>query len=82
MSLTEQTRAQVAVIGCGYWGSNLVRNFSDLGVLAAICDKNPDQARRLSGQYQVRTYTVEDVLGDTNIDAVAIATPAETHSAI
>ena len=32
----------VAVIGCGYWGKNLVRNFAELGVLAAICD--PDQA--------------------------------------
>ena len=82
MRLAEQARAQVAVIGCGYWGSNLVRNFSDLGVLAAVCDENPAQARRLSGQYKVRTYTVEDVLRDTNIDAVAIATPAETHSAI
>ena len=82
MRSTEQARAQVAVIGCGSWGNNLVRNFSDLGVLAAVCDENPAQSRRLSGQYQVRTYTVEDVLGDTNIDAVAIATPAETHSAI
>ena len=82
MSLTEQARAQVAVIGCGYRGSNLVCNFSDLGVLAAVCDENPAQARRLSGRYKVRTYTVEDVLGDTDIDAVAIATPAETHSAI
>ncbi len=80
--MTEQARAQVAVIGCGYWGNNLVRNFSDLGVLAAVCDEDPAQSRRLSGRYKVRTYTVEDVLGDTNIDAVAIATPAETHSAI
>ena len=78
----QQALPRVAVIGCGYWGNNLVRNFSDLGVLAAVCDENPAQARRLSGQYKVRTYTVEDVLGDTDIDAVAIATPAETHSAI
>jgi len=34
--MTEQAPARVAVIGCGYWGRNLVRNFSDLGALAAV----------------------------------------------
>ena len=82
MRLTEQAPVQVAVIGCGYWGRNLVRNFSDLGVLAAVCDEDPARARRLSDRYKVRTSTVEDVLGDADIGAVAIATPAETHAAI
>ena len=32
---------KIAVVGSGYWGKNLVRNFHDLGVLSAICDKDP-----------------------------------------
>ena len=38
----EAPQVRVAVIGCGYWGKNLVRNFAELGALAAICD--PDRA--------------------------------------
>ncbi len=82
MSMTEQTPVRVAVIGCGYWGKNLVRNFSDLGALAAICDANPELARQFGGQYNVRTCTFEEVIRDANIDAVAVATPVETHSEI
>ena len=80
--MVEQALPRIAVIGCGYWGKNLVRNFSDLGVLAAVCDENPERARQFGGQYNVSTHTFEEVIRDTNIDAVAIATPAETHSAI
>ena len=81
MTGTEQTTARVAVIGCGYWGRNLVRNFSDLGALAAVCDSDPELARQFGGQYRVGTPAFEEVLGDPGIDAVAIATPAVTHSA-
>lgn len=82
MSMTEQTPVRVAVVGCGYWGRNLVRNFSDLGALAAICDADRELARQSGGQYNVRTCTFEEVIRDANIDAVAVATPVETHSEI
>ena len=71
----------MAVIGCGYWGRNLVRNFSDLGALAAVCDSDPELARQFGGQYRVGTPAFEEVLRDPGLDAVAIATPAVTHSA-
>ena len=32
---------RIAVVGCGYWGKNLVRNFSQLGALAAVCETTP-----------------------------------------
>jgi UDP-2-acetamido-3-amino-2,3-dideoxy-glucuronate N-acetyltransferase len=72
---------QVAVIGSGYWGKNLVRNFSGIGALSAICDSHPETLRALGEQYpQSRTVTsYADVLRDPTIQAVAIATPAETH---
>jgi len=39
---------RVAVIGCGYWGKNLVRNFAELGSLTAICDPDRATATELS----------------------------------
>lgn len=71
----------VAVIGCGYWGKNLVRVFSQLGALGCVCDT--DVARfdvlSLQGEPPKLTDKLADVLGDAAIDAVAVATPAATH---
>ncbi len=74
----------VAVIGSGYWGKNLVRNFSGLGALSMVCDSHTDTLRMLSEQYpQCRTVTsFQEVLHDASIQAVAIATPAETHGSM
>jgi len=77
------TRLRVAVIGAGYWGPNLARNFraSLDWELAAIVDLDRARARRVAdsvGGVAVLT-DVGDALGDPSIDAVAIATPARTH---
>jgi len=72
---------RVAVIGAGAWGKNLVRNFAQLKALAAVCDPSP-QACELSFQLSpgVSIYaSIQDVLRDPEIDALAIATPAATH---
>lgn len=78
----EQAGANVAVVGVGYWGKNLVRNFAGLGALAAVCDSNPDTLRVLGEQYpQCRTFmSYAEVLREKSIHAVAIATPAEGHA--
>ena len=77
----EQAIPRVAVVGSGYWGKNLVRNFHDLQSLAAICDRDEDTLQALSEQYpRCRTVTsFAEILRDDTIQAVAIATPAETH---
>jgi UDP-2-acetamido-3-amino-2,3-dideoxy-glucuronate N-acetyltransferase len=74
-------RRNVAVIGAGYWGKNLVRNFDGLGALAAVCEADAAQLELVGGQYpQARLFDCfEDVLADPDIPAVAIATPAEMH---
>jgi len=72
----------VAVIGCGYWGKNLVRKFHELGVLAAISDPNEEVQKRLNQQYGVENRSVEAILADAKIDAVAVAVPAEMHHEI
>ena len=43
----------IAVVGCGHWGKNLVRNFSELGALTAVCDPNAELARHYADQYDV-----------------------------
>src|SRR5664279_1470734 len=80
----EQLR--VAVIGAGYWGPNLVRNFrsSPDWDLVAVCDMDEARARKAVGArstVEVET-SLERLLGRDDIAAVAIATPARTHSAI
>ena len=78
-NLGSSSNIKVAVIGCGYWGKNLVRAFSEIGSLAAISDYNTNLAIDLSKKYTVRQETFDDILINKNIDAVAIATPAATH---
>jgi predicted dehydrogenase len=73
----------VAVVGLGYWGPNLLRNFGTTtgAELRAICDLDPARVASLQRRYpSVRTYTsFEDLLRDPEIDALAICTPVRTH---
>ena len=71
----------VAVLGCGYWGQNLVRNFHALGVLRAVCDPGEAgraRARQLAPGAEVLAEFAS-VLERPDIHAVVLATPAETH---
>lgn len=71
----------VAVIGSGYWGKNLVRNYYEMGNLRLICDKNETVLAAFKEQYPgvEVCLAIHDVLSRDDIDAVVIATPAETH---
>jgi UDP-2-acetamido-3-amino-2,3-dideoxy-glucuronate N-acetyltransferase len=75
---------KVAVIGCGYWGKNLIRNFHNLGALKLICDKNEAALADLKLQYaDVETcIALTDVLTRKEIAGVVISSPAETHFSI
>jgi UDP-2-acetamido-3-amino-2,3-dideoxy-glucuronate N-acetyltransferase len=70
----------IAVVGSGSWGKNLVRNFHEIGVLKAVCDVNETNFDELREKYSA-TYTnsIDEILKDDEIKAVAIATPSETH---
>ena len=77
-------RLSVAVVGAGYWGPNLARNFraSRDWNLAAICDLDAERAQRVAdsvGGVPVST-SLDEVLADPNIDAVAVATRRRTTS--
>ena len=49
-------KKNIAVVGCGHWGKNLVRNFADLGSLAAVCDPNAEVAQQYADQYLVKNF--------------------------
>lgn len=71
----------VAVIGAGDWGKNLVRNFAELGVLHTVCDTDMGKLARLRTRWphvSISTAFAE-VLQNAEIDAVAIATPVALH---
>lgn len=71
---------KVAVIGAGAWGKNLVRNFHELGALAAVVDPSEDLRKFNAEEYGVPTYAeYQPVLDDPEINAVAIATPVSFH---
>lgn len=82
MSEEKRETPRVAVAGAGYWGRNLVRNFHEIGALAAVCDNNTTTLTEWKKEYpNCRMYrSFAEVLQDKTINAVAIATPAETHA--
>ncbi|MSO69313.1 MAG: Gfo/Idh/MocA family oxidoreductase [Alphaproteobacteria bacterium] len=75
---------RVAVIGAGHWGRNLMRNFDALGALTAFYDDDTaTRAREAAAYPNARAASSLDaLLADPAIDAVVIATPAATHSAL
>jgi UDP-2-acetamido-3-amino-2,3-dideoxy-glucuronate N-acetyltransferase len=71
----------ICVVGCGHWGKNLVRSFSSLNALSGVYDADARQRSAVSELYPgvVCFDSYESVLGDPDVDAVVIATPAESH---
>ena len=76
----------VGVVGLGYWGPNLARNFAALpgAELAWLCDGRPEILERFSPAFpQARlTGELDDLLSDPSLDAVVLATPVPTHAAL
>jgi predicted dehydrogenase len=74
---------RVGVIGYGYWGPNIVRNFHGLenAQVMAVCDKNPAALRRAGRAYPGLKVTTDfsEVLHSPDVDAVAVVTPVWTH---
>lgn len=76
------SKRNILVVGCGHWGKNLVRNFSELGVLAAVCDPDVKLSGKMSAAYNVPAVTFDDGLHDPVIEGVVLAVPAPLHSAM
>lgn len=71
---------RVAVIGCGAWGKNLARNFAELGALSAICDIDTENGEAVARSHGVRFLTQEQLLCDSEVEAIVIASLAPFHA--
>jgi UDP-2-acetamido-3-amino-2,3-dideoxy-glucuronate N-acetyltransferase len=71
----------IAVVGMGYWGKNLVRNFHELGALRVVCDSDPKIRDLVARDYKGAEYCASftDLLKDPGVSGVALATPAVKH---
>lgn len=74
---------KIAIIGCGYWGKNLVRNFHALGALSSVCDVTlAGQATAQKLAPGIAVYADPERIFASDVAGVVIATPAETHFAL
>ncbi len=64
------------------WGRNVIRNFGQLGALAAVVDTDTARAEELATPFGSDVATLSDVLGDASIEALAVVTPSDTHHRI
>ena len=70
----------IAVIGCGHWGKNLVRNFFEIGALVAISDPNKELANKFANDYSVDNLSFDEILKDKRINGLVLAVPAPLHA--
>ncbi len=71
---------KIVQIGTGGWGKNHTRILSELGVLVAICDANPDKSREYGEKYSVNYYqSLDELLNSEKFDGAFVVTPTSTH---
>lgn len=70
----------ISVVGCGYWGKNLIRNFAELGCLNSVSDVDIDLAKLRSDEFKVPYITFEEVISNDDIQGIVIAAPAFLHA--
>lgn len=80
--MTKQKEPNIAVVGCGYWGKNLIRNFAELHALFAVCDTDKAAAKKEAAQYNVLALDWQEVLETHTIQAIVIAAPAVMHATL
>ena len=74
----------IGVVGLGYWGPNLARNFADFGRLSWLCDLDDDLRTEFAARYPRARITAsyEEMLAADEVEGVVIATPVSTHYAL
>ena len=65
-------KSNIAVVGCGYWGKNFVRNFYELDSLYCICEPNQEIAQEFTESLKVRNYTFKEILNVSKTSFAAI----------
>ena len=72
--------SRIAVLGCGYWGSNHVRTLKSLGALHAVSDANLARAEGFASEYECLAVAPDELYGRDDIDAVVMALPPQFHA--
>ena len=72
-------KLNIALIGCGNWGKNIARNLHQIGVLAGIYDPDQSLLKKLNKNFELPTYTIDNIFKNKSIQAVVIASAANTH---
>lgn len=75
-------KRNIAVIGCGHWGKNLVRNFAELGVLGSVCDPDQELAESFARKNLVENSSFAAVLSKKAIEGIVLAVPAPLHASM
>ena len=75
-------KIKIALIGCGNWGKNIARNLYEMDCLACIYDPNSLQAKEFIHTHKLPIYSLNEILLNKEINAVVIATSAQTHKEI
>lgn len=71
---------KIALIGAGYWGSNILRVLKECGVLSLVCDTDEKILQQVGSRYpDLATTRSLDIVLKSDVDGIAIATPARTH---
>ena len=78
-----QKKINIGVVGCGYWGPNLIRNFNNLSGcrLKTVCDLSEARLRHMKELYPAvqTTSRLEDLIEDPELDAIVVATSVRFH---
>lgn len=71
---------RIAVLGCGYWGSNHIRTLKSLGALYAVSDANRARAEGFASEHDCLAIDPDDIYADDAIDAIVMALPPQFHA--
>lgn len=81
-----QRPVTIGVVGAGYWGPNLLRNFNQVAGCKVkwVCDKDPARVQKMLGSFRIShgTGDLDEVLGDPEVDAVVNALPVSHHYSV
>jgi predicted dehydrogenase len=80
MNKAEKMAPRIAVLGCGYWGSNHIRTLKSLGALYAVSDQNSDRAAGFAAEQDVLHIEVEHLFTHPDVDAIVMALPPQFHA--
>ena len=72
---------KIAVLGCGLWGRNVVRNFYNLNALEMVCDLDDENLAKVKSEYPnvKTTKDFNDIINNDNVMGVVVVTPSHTH---